>query len=59
MQYIVATQSEAIPPIHKYYPNNIQIPPKYTTNDQNYLKMALNSSKFTPNGLKCLVKLSK
>ena len=34
MHYVVAKPSEAIPPIHKYHPNNKQMPPKYTNTIQ-------------------------
>ena len=39
MHYVVAKPNETIPPIHKYHPNNTQIPPKYTKKIQNCSKM--------------------
>ena len=34
MHYIVVKPSETIPPIHKYHPNNTQIPDKCHPNTQ-------------------------
>ena len=72
MHYIVAKQSKVIPPIHKYPPNNTQIPAKFHPNTQipskqgfdTYPKLTKNikkrksqlSKKIPKNGLKCLGK---
>ena len=44
MHYLIARPSEAIPPIHKYHPNNTQIPEKYHPNTQIPSKQCLRET---------------
>ena len=44
MHHVIARPSEAIPPIHKYHPNNTQMPDKYHPNTQIPIKNNTNTT---------------
>ena len=44
MHYVVARLRKTIPPIHKYHPNNTQMPDKYHPNTQIPIKNNTNTS---------------